>query len=260
MYTEFRETPTTFNEFGGLKLIVCAMITGRCRYMTRGDGWRNQSEPYPGSHCHVANDLLEYVAFDNAQIVPCYIIHLDLGRDAARYITSLSQNPIAYINQYRERQRKKAWADQRLGLVALAPGEKQRQKEALLAKAQKYFPYGYGTSSGTKFQVVDVGEVSEDEEEYGEYQKDRVDGIGITDIWAVDDHTTFALDDDGETSERAEGSEEDPDHGRTKERGDEEIAWEDQTGPEGRTKFDEYYDARIAKLKKIVPAPKRREW
>ena len=65
----------------------------------------------------------------------------------------------------------------------LAPGDKQRIKEALLAKAGKYFSYGYGPATGTKFIIEEVGEVDEDEEEYGEYQEERVDGVrGQNDI------------------------------------------------------------------------------
>lgn len=118
---------------------------------------------------------MEYVVFDEAQIIPCYVIHLDLGRDAARYIANASKDPIRYIHDYRERQRRSDNAEMKLGLTSLAPGDRQRQKQALLAKAQKYFLYGYGASSGSKFVVEDVADVSEDEEDYGVYQKDRLD-------------------------------------------------------------------------------------
>lgn len=116
MYTEFRDEPTKPNEFASLKLIACATLTGICHFMTRDDNWRHQNEPYPGAHCHAANDLLEYVVFDDAQIIPCYVIHLDLGRDAASYISKLSVNPADYINQhrYREQRRKEQHAARKL--------------------------------------------------------------------------------------------------------------------------------------------------
>ncbi len=138
MYTGFRHEPTKFNEFASLKLIACATLTGICRYMVREDGWRDQNEPYPGAHCHVANDLLEYVVFDEAQIIPCYVIHLDLGRDAASYISKLSMKPTDYINEYREQRRKAQHAE--LYGLSFGPGEEKRRKEALMAKARKYFP------------------------------------------------------------------------------------------------------------------------
>lgn len=135
MYTGFRFEPTKVNEFAGLKLNACATVTGVARYMTRGDNWRQYNKPYPRAHCHVANNLMEYVVFDEAQIIPCYVIHLDLGRDAARYIANLSKDPVQYINSYHEQQRKRKHTEKKLGQVILAPGDLQREKQALLAKA-----------------------------------------------------------------------------------------------------------------------------
>lgn len=138
MYTEFRPSPTKYNEFASLKLIACATLTGICRYMLRDDNWRHQDAPYPGAHCHAANDLLEYVVFDTAQITPCYVIHLDLGRDAASYLSKLSMNPKDFIDEYQRR--KAEYAVRKLHGVAFGPGDEKRRKEALLAKARKYFP------------------------------------------------------------------------------------------------------------------------
>lgn len=238
MYIDFRNTPTNFSEFGGLKMIACAVITGIYRHVTREAGWRGQTEPYSGSHYHAANDMMEYIVFNEVEIIPCHVIHPDLGRDAAKFITTLSMNTSAYINQYREEQRKEKYAYQNLGLVVLGPGEKKRQKQALLAKAQKYFLYEFGAASGSNFVVEDVGEVSEDEELYGIYQKDRVDNARTTDIWAINGHTNFAIEGEGEHSSEDDASEKDfGDKG--KEEGENVFAWEDQMGPEGRTKFDE---------------------
>lgn len=252
MYTDFRFEPTRSDEFAGLKLIACAMITGVARYMTREDGWRDYNTPYPGAHCHAANNLMEYVVFDEAQIIPCYVIHLDLGRDAARYITNLSKDPIQYINDYRQQQRKQEHAEKKLGLTVLGPGDLKRQKQALMAKAQKYFPYGFGAASGPKFVVEAVADVSEDEEEYGVYQKDRVDDAGkaMTDIWAMDDHTNLALDSVGDLSDEDEEPDENGKDVVADEAGEDTIHWEYAIGPEGKTNFDEYYEARKAKTKK----------
>ena len=48
----------------------------------------------------------------------------------------------------------------------LWPGDVQRQKAAVHARAAKYLPYGYGPATGGRFMVEEVGEVDEDEEEY----------------------------------------------------------------------------------------------
>ena len=39
--------------------------------------------------------------------------------------------------------------------------------------AKKHFPFGFGPAQGDKFVVEEIGEVDEDEEEWGEYQADR---------------------------------------------------------------------------------------
>ncbi len=123
------------------------------------------------------------------------------------------------------------------------------------------FPYGFGAASGSEFLVLDVGEVSEDEEEYGVYQKDRLDGAEKVDIWAKGKHWTFALNGEDQFEEEEEsGSEDDAAAEHIADQGEEVIAWEYQIGPEGRNKFDEYYEARKAKNKKQTPTPVRRDW
>lgn len=82
---------------------------------------------------------------------------------------------------------------------ALAPGDKQRIKEALVAKASKYFSYGCGPVTGPKIIVEEAGEIDEDEEEYGEYQEERMDRAEAkNDIWKRDDDSTFAVEEMGE--------------------------------------------------------------
>jgi hypothetical protein len=37
----------------------------------------------------------------------------------------------------------------------------------------KWFPYGFGPATGTRFVIEEVGDISDDEEEYGEWQADK---------------------------------------------------------------------------------------
>ncbi len=79
--------------------------------------------------------MLEYVVFDNAQIIHCYVIHLDLSRDAARCIMSLLLT--AYISNSERKSGKKGTLLRILDLYVLESGDRKRQKEASLAKAQQ---------------------------------------------------------------------------------------------------------------------------
>ena len=55
-------------------------------------------------------------------------------------------------------------------------------------------PSGFGAASGSHFLVEDVGEVSEDQGDFGSYQMDRIDdACDDIDIWTGDDHMSFAL-------------------------------------------------------------------
>ena len=251
-YTGYDASPTGSSEFAGLKLIVCATIMGVSSTMYREDDWKEQTEPYPGADSHVANREYEYIVFDQAQIIPCYVIHLDLGRDIAKYFENVPNNPRAWIDDLQP----DAHSRRRLRPQAPGPGDERRIKKALIAKASKYFSYGYGPVSGSKIVIEGVGEVDEDEEEYGEYQRERVDGIeGHNDIWTWDDDTTFAVDEVGDGVEDDEMLSDSP-ADKAEEDEDEDDEAEDNYpkwgyGVKGKSKFDEYYFARIAKNKRV---------
>ncbi|KAI1386343.1 ADP-ribosylation [Hypoxylon trugodes] len=158
------------NEFFGIKLIVCATLMGVSANMTRNDNWREQSEPYPGADSHVANRDLEYIVFDTAQILPVYVIHIDWGQENAQHFLDLPKDPGHFIPS-QTKTHPKLLKDVRW------PYQIQAQKAAAFASAAKWFPYGYGPSTGSKFVVEEVGEVDEDEEEYGDYQALRGEEI-----------------------------------------------------------------------------------
>ncbi|KAI1142288.1 hypothetical protein F5Y05DRAFT_370353 [Hypoxylon sp. FL0543] len=159
------------NEFFGIKLIVCATLMGRSANISREDNWREQTEPYPGADSHVANRELEYIVFDSAQILPVYVIHIDWGQDNASHFWDLPSDPGNFVPTIREKRHAKLLDEIRW------PGDIQRERAAALARAAKWFPYGYGPSTGSRFAVEEIGEVDEDEEEYGDYQELRGEDI-----------------------------------------------------------------------------------
>ncbi|KAI8624415.1 ADP-ribosylation [Xylariaceae sp. FL1651] len=169
-YTDPSCHRTEAHQFFGLKLLVCATLMGRSAQMDRTDNWRSQTEPYPGVDSHVANYEREYVVFSSSQILPVYVIHIDWGQDNAQHFVDLPDDAASYTPP-----KVKKIHPQRLAHV-IFPGDVQRQKAATLARAAKYFPYGFGPATGRNFVVEEIGEVDDDEEEYGDYQEFRVDG------------------------------------------------------------------------------------
>ncbi|KAI9152232.1 hypothetical protein HJFPF1_09459 [Paramyrothecium foliicola] len=177
----FDRTPP--DQFYGIKLVACATVMGRSRVVSRDDEWFFETKPMEGADSHVANQALEYVVFDKFQTIPVYVLHLDWGQDNAKYFNDLPEDPRQWArlsSTHRLNRRK-------LEQEVQTPGDKQRMKEAIFSKAAKYFPYGYGPATGNKFVVEEVGEVSEDEEDYGEYQSLRAEEGGdkkhSTEFW-----------------------------------------------------------------------------
>ncbi|THU89697.1 hypothetical protein K435DRAFT_781494 [Dendrothele bispora CBS 962.96] len=155
----------------GLKLIVCATIMGRSVQMYRKDNWREQSKPYPNSDSHIANDGQEYIVFDNAQILPCYVVHLHWAteEEADEYVWS---NLGGNSTQSRTKSfNKRPWL--------------QSLKQERLAQARKFFAYGFGPVSGKNIVIEDIADIDDDEEDYGEYQVDRLDDVQKVDIWGA---------------------------------------------------------------------------
>ncbi|KAE9407889.1 hypothetical protein BT96DRAFT_914259 [Gymnopus androsaceus JB14] len=132
----------------GLKLLVCATIMGR--------------------------PVTMYRVFDNAQILPCYVVHLDWanGSEANDFIA----NKLARVSS----SNKRPWLDTN---ALSCPGDVQRLKAERLAQARKFFAYGFGPVSGSKIVIEDIADIDDDEEDYGEYQTDRLDDVQKVDIW-----------------------------------------------------------------------------
>ncbi|KAF2230984.1 hypothetical protein EV356DRAFT_507945 [Viridothelium virens] len=130
----------------------------------------------------MANHNLEYVVFDPAQILPCYVLHLDWGafQNVTKRLSQFQKNPIG---------KPKAGAEAFRSAYSSDPGDRQRLKEAKKAAAAKWFPYGFGPATGSKFIIEEIGEIDDDEESYGDYQEERQDGVQKVNIWECDGET-----------------------------------------------------------------------
>ena len=124
----------------GFRIVVCATLMGRALQVSRGEARGVEGLLSEDAHSHVSPSQLEYIVFDTAQIIPCYVLHLDYGAERARAeFERLVANPVRFFER-REGSRKveNKWANK----DEEAPGDVQRKKEALKAAAGKWFPYG----------------------------------------------------------------------------------------------------------------------
>jgi hypothetical protein len=126
-YSGTSPQPTTPNGFWGLKLIGCATVMGIPAAMTRDDQWWTRNKPFEGADSHVGNYEMEYIVFDMAQILPVYVVHLDWGEDNRKYFEDIPEDAANWVPKIHPK----------LVKQVLAPGDKQRAKEALTAKAAK---------------------------------------------------------------------------------------------------------------------------
>lgn len=153
----------------GFRLIVCATLMGRPILVTREKTRQKEGLLVnKGVHSHVAPNYLEYIVFDSAQIIPCYVLHIDYGSDPVREaLGAFPRNKWEFKRapNFDARKETEYASDERD-----CPGAVKSRREARKAAALKWFPYGYGPATGTQFVIEEVGEVSDDEEDYGEYQ------------------------------------------------------------------------------------------
>lgn len=158
---------TPVGQLPGMRLFVCATIMGRTYQNQDGEG-KEHGALVDGYDSHF-DPGFEYIVHDECAMIPCYVIHLDLGStEAKRALEEMQHNPVQH-HWYLGRKEKQP----RLPKTGMAPGDLKRDREARKAAAMKWFPYGFGPAVGTRFVIEEVGEISDDEEEYGDWQADK---------------------------------------------------------------------------------------
>lgn len=160
-----RKTP--IGDMPSMRLLVCATLMGRT-FTASGRDSGAHGPLLRGYDAHFDNTF-EYVVHDDRAMLPCYVIHLELGAaEAQKSIKAAQANPIAFLARQEDIK-----SHPKLSRQSLAPGDRQREKDAKKAAAMKWFPYGFGSATGTNFVIEEIGQVSDDEEEYGDWQADK---------------------------------------------------------------------------------------
>ncbi|KAF2160724.1 hypothetical protein M409DRAFT_70256 [Zasmidium cellare ATCC 36951] len=151
----------------GMRVLVCATLMGLLLEVSRDEVEDQAGLDNSHANSHVSPDGMEYVVFDPAQIIPCYVLHIDFGTEFAKELFN-STNSTAPKKTMSSR------VDTDFGDTDNSPGAKVAKKEALKAQAMKWLPHGFGTATGTNFVVEDIADISDDDdEEFGEFQAMR---------------------------------------------------------------------------------------
>jgi len=128
------------------RLLVCAVLLGRPWVVhTDVSGVR---ECRPGHDSHISPCGKEYVLFNAAQVLPCFVIHHRerSATEVAQYRKECLQN-----------------------LLISKEAEGHDRVKRMTAIARKQLPFGFGPA-GARFEVLEIAPVDEDDEEYGQYQ------------------------------------------------------------------------------------------
>jgi hypothetical protein len=153
------------SELPGIKIFVCATIMGRTATVGRLPQEDRTGEPESGADSHASRCGLEYVVFNKAQILPCFVLHLDFVDKRPEDLNKLAKQAVKRIASVQRSGRQFSY---------LAPGDLQREKEERIARGKKFFAYGFGPVSGRNLVIEEVAEVDDDEEDYGDYQTNRI--------------------------------------------------------------------------------------
>jgi hypothetical protein len=144
------------------------VLMGRTAGVTRGDNWRNHSEAIDQANSHVANSEYECIVFKEAQIVPCYVLHLDWGAEAARqFLESIPEDSKTWVEAQKKKDVSETGAE---GHVRRRRGTRECGEASSCGQVVPVWIRG---GAGTRFVIEEIGETSNDEN-YSEYQEAKI--------------------------------------------------------------------------------------
>jgi hypothetical protein len=192
---EDRGADSSYQTIYGSKLVVCLTLMGRSAAVLRSDEWRSESDPMLDADSHCSSNGLEYIVFDSAHVLPCYVIHMDWGQKRTQEIVTSN---ITALKMQRYAERRDAEQERRRNEYnCSSPGDLKRAKAERLAQARKFFAYGFGPVAGSRIVIEDIADVDDDEEDYGDYQLQRVDAHDPKQksVWEDDEFTGAGIKD-----------------------------------------------------------------
>ncbi|KAK4064060.1 uncharacterized protein Triagg1_9216 [Trichoderma aggressivum f. europaeum] len=168
-YASGQQQQTPLGMLPSMRLFVCATVMGRT-YGPKSDKTLGSVHgPLVGGYDSHFDGGYEYIIHEERAMLPCFVIHLDLGsEEALKSIRAAQLNP-ASIQETPTTSRASRLHQE----YDDSPGDRKRKQLALKAAAMKWFPYGFGTATGTSFVIEDIGATSDDSETYGDWQEDK---------------------------------------------------------------------------------------
>lgn len=141
------------SDMNSVKLMICAVLMGKECIIPDGE------EPWGGGckdgfDSHISQDGKQYIVFHEAQILPCYVLHL----------------------MFRKHDESAPVGSQNTSTIEFATHARGTKSTAILTQiAKKNLPFGFGPK-GSNFVVEEIAPYSDDEEDWGEFQTLRHGG------------------------------------------------------------------------------------
>ncbi|KAL7945075.1 hypothetical protein V8C42DRAFT_324492 [Trichoderma barbatum] len=169
-YASGQQEQTPLGMLPSMRLFVCATVMART-YVTKSDNKLGSVHgPLVSGYDSHFDGRFEYIIHEERAMLPCFVIHLDLGsEEALRSIRAAQLNPASLQEDTSTTSRASRLHQE----YDDSPGDRKRRQQALKAAAMKWFPYGFGTATGTGFVIEDIGATSDDSETYGDWQEDK---------------------------------------------------------------------------------------
>ncbi|KAL7906127.1 hypothetical protein GGI35DRAFT_115833 [Trichoderma velutinum] len=176
-YASGQQEQTPLGMLPSMRLFVCATVMGRT-YASKSANRISKADKTLGSvHGPLVSGYdshfdggYEYIIHEERAMLPCFVVHLDLGsEEALKSIRAAQLNPASI----QETPATSSRASRLHQEYDDSPGDRKRKQLALKAAAMKWFPYGFGTATGTSFVIEDIGATSDDSETYGDWQEDK---------------------------------------------------------------------------------------
>lgn len=123
---------------GDTCLLVCAVLPGK-KYVCKQNSWN--SNLTSGHDSHVSSDNTELILFDEAQILPCVVIHYDNESN-----TLFGEKKVKYRDQMKNM-------------------NKKEKKEFIQSFGYSLLPYGFGRQKANKCEFLDVTFPDDSDEE-----------------------------------------------------------------------------------------------
>jgi len=131
---------TSPKDVPGCRILVCAVLMGMPLQVERARARRVEGLLSEDPQSHTSPDQYEYIVFDSAQIIPCYVLHCDYGAANARQEYEERTQDASYWSTKKTTKAPRAAPPPAEADESFFPAAVKEKKAEMKASAMEYFP------------------------------------------------------------------------------------------------------------------------